>query len=358
MEESIDLYFQEGSSDKVYRIQLKEEPAGWTVNFQYGRRGTSLTTGTKTAKPVPYVNAKKIYTKIVNEKADKGYRPKSSPNSQSKVIDFTDPKDTEVRPQLLNEIDADDLEKYLSDPDWCAQEKYDGRRRMLLKDMDNIVGANRKGLTVDISDKIKCDMLILDDSFLFCELDGEILSDDCVMLFDLLCLNLTYKERYEELVGMFTDYKFDALRLVETAWTEQEKRAMLKRLIDDNAEGIVFKNIHSLYKPGRPNSGGDQLKFKFCATASCIVVKTNTTKRSISLAVYDDKDLEDVQVGNCTVYPNQDIPTAGSIVEVKYLYYFPGGSLFQPVLLGTGDCTRDDIDAVDCKLSKLKEKKV
>jgi bifunctional non-homologous end joining protein LigD len=340
----------------VYRIQLKEEPSGWTVNFQYGRRGSSLTTGTKTTKPVPYVNAKKIYTKVVNEKADKGYRPKSNPNTQSKVIDFTDSRDTEIRPQLLNEIDGDDLEKYLSDPDWCAQEKYDGRRRMLLKDADNIVGANRKGLTVDISDKIKFDMLLLDDSFLFCELDGEILSDDCVMLFDLLCLNLTYKERYEELVGMFTDYKFDALKLVETAWTEQEKRAMLKRLIDDNAEGIVFKNIHSLYKPGRPNSGGDQLKFKFCATASCIVVKTNATKRSISLAVYDDIGLY-VQVGNCTVYPNQDIPTAGSIVEVKYLYYFPGGSLFQPVLLGTGDCTRDDIDTVDCKLSKLKAKK-
>ena len=195
MEESIQLYFREGSSDKVYVVNLKEEPTGWRVNFAYGRRGASLTTGTKTTKPVPYINAKKIYNKVVNEKADKGYRPKSSPNSQSKAIDFTDPKDTEVRPQLLNEIDADDLEKYLSDPDWCAQEKYDGRRRMLLKDADNIVDANRKGLTVDISDKIKSDMLLLDDSFLFCELDGEILSDDCVMLFDLLCLNLTYKER-------------------------------------------------------------------------------------------------------------------------------------------------------------------
>jgi bifunctional non-homologous end joining protein LigD len=91
MEESIDLYFREGASDKIYLIQLNEEPSGWTVTFQYGRRGKSLTTGTKTKKPVPYMNAKKIYDRIVNQKGDKGYKKKNSSYSQSKIIDFNEP---------------------------------------------------------------------------------------------------------------------------------------------------------------------------------------------------------------------------------------------------------------------------
>jgi hypothetical protein len=33
---------------------------------------------------------------------------------------------------------------------------------------------------------------------------------------------------------------------------------------------------------------------------------------------------------------NQAIPTAGQIVEVRYLYACPRGSLYQPVTLGGG----------------------
>ena len=40
---SVALFYHEGSSDKVYNVQLVEESAGsCTVNFQYGRRGATL----------------------------------------------------------------------------------------------------------------------------------------------------------------------------------------------------------------------------------------------------------------------------------------------------------------------------
>jgi len=66
-------YYRAGSSDKVYQAAI--EPAGhqFVVNFAYGRRGTTLTTGTKTSSPVDYADAKKIYTKLVGEKKAKGY---------------------------------------------------------------------------------------------------------------------------------------------------------------------------------------------------------------------------------------------------------------------------------------------
>jgi len=43
------------------------------VNFAFGRRGSTLGTGTKTASPVDHDTAKGIYDKLVNEKRAKGY---------------------------------------------------------------------------------------------------------------------------------------------------------------------------------------------------------------------------------------------------------------------------------------------
>jgi bifunctional non-homologous end joining protein LigD len=61
------LYYREGSSDKVYQCQI--EPAGhrFTVNFAYGRRGSTLNTGTKTNVPVSFEDAQRIFDKLVKE---------------------------------------------------------------------------------------------------------------------------------------------------------------------------------------------------------------------------------------------------------------------------------------------------
>ena len=48
------------------------------------------------------------------------------------------------------------------------------------------------------------------------------------------------------------------------------------------------------------------------------------------------------------------IPAAGAIIEVRYLYAYPGGSLYQPVYL----CRRDDVALSACTLAQLKYKAV
>src|SRR5258708_4128233 len=60
-QERITLYYREGSSDKVYQAAI--EPAGdmFVVNYAHGRRGSTLSTGTKTSSPVDYDRAKCIY---------------------------------------------------------------------------------------------------------------------------------------------------------------------------------------------------------------------------------------------------------------------------------------------------------
>ena len=71
---SVSLFYQEGSSDKVYHIQLEETKGGHVVMFQYGRRNSTLKPGTKTDTPISLAEADKIYEKLLHEKTAKGYQ--------------------------------------------------------------------------------------------------------------------------------------------------------------------------------------------------------------------------------------------------------------------------------------------
>jgi len=69
------LSFREGSSDKLYEVDLCEVgPDAFVVNFRYGRRGSRLKEGVKTVSPVPRREAQEIYNDLVHSKTKKGYR--------------------------------------------------------------------------------------------------------------------------------------------------------------------------------------------------------------------------------------------------------------------------------------------
>jgi len=69
------LWFREGTSDKVYEVDLVEIVAGqYVVNFRFGRRGTPLKDGTKTPLPVDAARARSIYQKLIDEKLAGGYQ--------------------------------------------------------------------------------------------------------------------------------------------------------------------------------------------------------------------------------------------------------------------------------------------
>ncbi len=69
------LWFREGSSDKVYEVDLVELVAGqYVVNFRFGRRGAPLKDGTKTPLPVDAGKARTIFQKLVDEKLAGGYQ--------------------------------------------------------------------------------------------------------------------------------------------------------------------------------------------------------------------------------------------------------------------------------------------
>jgi bifunctional non-homologous end joining protein LigD len=348
--EKCTLYFREGSSDKVYQCSI--EPSGelFVVNFAYGRRGSTLTTGTKTSLPVDYDTAKKVFDKLVREKTSKGYTSGAdgTPYTQTAQSDRT----SGILPQLLNAIDEEDVNRLISDANWCLQEKFDGRRVMLMRAGPVITGVNRKGLTIGLpSSVMKSGETIRGDYIIDGEAVGETLH-----AFDILSLNgedlceKPYRVRLLALMKLLGNNPVPNIRIVETAFDANDKTSHFRELRDHKKEGAVLKRLDAPYKAGRPNSGGSQLKHKFYATVSVVVAKVNR-QRSVELRLLNQEGWE--LVGNVTIPPNHRIPPVGTIVEVRYLYAFPESNcLFQPVYLGE----RTDIGSEECVLSQLKYK--
>jgi bifunctional non-homologous end joining protein LigD len=345
--EQITLYIKQGRRDKVYNASLEEvEHNRFVVNFAYGRRGATLTTGTKTKSPVGYDAARTIYDKLVRSKTSKGYTP-GAEGIQYLHTD-ADIRETGVHCQLLNFIEEADVERFIKAPDWWAQEKYDGKR-MLLRKTDTVTAINRQGLSVGAPDVIVASADKIDQTSL---VDGEAVGDT-LHVFDLLEVDGTdlRSAPYGQRLAQLEHIGFGgAIVVAETAKTPQEKQRLYDRLRASGGEGIVFKQHVAPYTAGRPNSGGTQVKFKFYATAS-VVVTTINEKRSVGVAARDGEQF--VAVGNVTIPPNKEIPALNSRVEVRYLYAYPGGSLYQPTYIGP----RDDLRVEDCDIAQLKYKK-
>jgi bifunctional non-homologous end joining protein LigD len=349
---STSLYYQEGSSDKVYHVQIEDIGNGYVVNFQYGRRGSSLQSGTKTAIPVSERAASVIYDKLVKEKLAKGYKGGNTGGAvYTSVVSgaAVQPKThAGVALQLLNEIEEEDADKYINDPKWGMQEKFDGRR-LAVKVCDGVAQAiNKKGQIIDTNQAVIDMVKSVGHNIM---VDGEIVGDT-YHIFDLISFvaenarDWATNERHAELQNT----KALAANVVPMWTTTAEKRKAFDELRAANKEGVVFKLLDSTYTGGRPSSGGSQIKCKFWDSATVVVTSVSESKRSVGVSVQWRDD--SLAIGNVTIPPNYKIPAVGAIVEVKYLYYNPGGALYQPQYKGV----RDDQDIGDCLYRQLKAK--
>ena len=348
--QSASLHFREGSSDKVYQAAIEPKDDGYIVTFAYGRRGSTLTTGIKTPHIVTLQQAQTIYRKLLGSKLAKGYKLDGEPAtaySQS----GREGEDSGIRCQLLNPVEESELSRLLMGTTHCLQEKFDGRRLMVRKQGGEVTGINRRGLLVAIPEPIRLAVSLIPYDIL---IDGEAVGET-LHAFDLLELDghdlraRRYIERHAGLIVSIPPNQ-PALRWVSTAIDPNDKLEIYEDLHRTNCEGVVFKEVDAPFSPGRPNSGGSQLKFKFVESASFIVLSINS-KRSVALGLYDGENV--VTAGNVTIPPNHEIPLLGTVVEVRYLYAFKeSGSIYQPVYLGP----RQDIPERECTTEQLKYK--
>ena len=346
--ESTTLYYRQGSSDKVYQAAIEPKDGGWVVNYAFGRRGSTLSTGTKTSTAVNYEAARAIYDRLIKEKTAKGY----TPGEDGTPYQHSDKISTGIHCQLLNPIGDDDIEKLISDPAWWMQPKYDGRRLLIDMREDKIQGINRLGLSVALPKTLEAEVANFPLDVI---LDGEAVGDE-YHAFDVLLVGndkmggCRYADRHLRLMNVLVSFQHRHIQMAKTAITIEQKRELFDALKKANAEGVVFKQVDAPYIAGGPASGGPQLKYKFCETASFLVGSVNG-KRSVSLSLLNGKAF--VDAGNVTIPLNHPIPIAGSRVECRYLYAFKeSGCIFQPVYLGV----RDDIASEECTVDQLKYK--
>lgn len=346
---SASLFFCDGGSDKEYGLQLMQNTSGtYYVTCQWGRRGSTLQSGMKcTGQPLD--KATKVYDKLYAEKIGKGYK-EGAVSGTSYTPAPVASVDTGERfiPQLLNPIEEDMLEQYLRDDDYGMQEKKDGNHVTLVSRSSVGLSSlyNKKGK------QIGCPAVWGQDQGSASVLDGEAIGDT-FHVFDLLEIEgqdlrgKTYAERWHKLSLM----TFGAsIKIVPLAIGYAAKKKMYDQMVAGKKEGVVFKRLASLYTPGRPSSLGDMLKLKFYSTASVRVSGGRTGKHSVSLEILEGTKW--IPIGNVTIAPSVDLPAVGTIAEIRYLYAYRGGSLYQPTYLGP----RDDVDDDECVIKQLKYK--
>jgi len=354
--ERADLFFKEGTSDKVYHATLEKSGNGYVVNYAYGRRGSALKTGSKTTAPLSESKAREVFQKLVMEKTAKGYQYISKAAGVLSQIPTVSGNVKKPVHQcvLLNAVDNQFAQGLINTNLWVMQPKLDGVRFLLSKS-DCIEAFNRKGIPVscpnEISDSVQSADMYYEDGIGTFLIDGELVGD-VYHVFDILEKNgenLRVKplaERILVLNELMEDLECDNIVVVPTFFTKVQKQNAFDDLKKNNAEGVVFKAYNAIYTPGRPASGGNYLKHKFVETGSFVVSSINN-KRSVELCLYNG-----TTIGNVTIPVNFEVPKVESVVEVRYLYAYKNGSLYQPVYLGE----RSDIDASECTEDQLKYK--
>jgi bifunctional non-homologous end joining protein LigD len=366
----VELFFQEGSSDKLYIASLVDDGGGkFSVLVEWGRRGSTLNKGSK-AVGTPRAKAERELAKVIGEKTKKGYQeisaavapaavaPPVGEGSASRVAS-TGRKRTGQAAQLLNAVEDHALEALFDDGAWLAQPKLDGTRILAHVGSDSLVITNRAGQHSSAPREI---LEVLADAPKGTVLDGELVSTKSgttYWVFDLLQHGTAdlrtkgYLDRYQELDALVDELR-DPVRLVPAAATPSDKRALYAKLRAARSEGIVFKRRDAPYTAGRPASGGAQLKYKFVKT--CDVVLTANAGNAYQMAVWHSGELREIGkvfagTTNASRRQIDELIASGErpVAIVEYLYATEDDNLFQPVFLGL----RDDKEAEDCSLSQL-----
>lgn len=370
---SVSLFFQEGSSDKVYEGAIVEEPDGtFTVQVAWGRRGAPLQRGTKAVK-VTLARAEAALDKVVREKKGKGYEevtataapaavaPPVGQGSASKAGVGSRRARLGQAAQLLTSCAPDELEGLLADEAWVAQQKLDGARVLVhvpgSGQAREVVATNRAGEVTELAsaELLSCLAEATPGSIL----DGELVGGE-YHAFDLLqhgtqdLRGAGYLDRWLELDAL-VDQLSGPVRLVAVARTEAEKRALFARLEAERAEGIVFKRRDAPYVPGRPASGGAQRKHKFVKSADVVIVAN--AGNAYAMVVLDaegaERSVGKVFAGTTNASRKALDARLGAgerpVAEVEYLYATDDEQLFQPVFLRL----REDKAAEECTLDQL-----
>lgn len=226
-----------------------------------------------------------------------------------------------MKVQLLTVTDSPN--EFISDPQWCAQEKLNGERMIIEKRGITVRAFNRRGEERAIPAATLALAMTSGKDWL---IDGELIRD-----------NFTAFDLIEEgwMIGRFMNLEdVSPFPVVRTSFYERAKRDLLEAIENEKGEGVVFKKLNEPYRDGRDVNA---VKFKFWNSESFVVAHVNIAAGTVALQ-RDGKEC-----GKCQ-FPFAGIwPKVGDVVEIRFQSRGKTGKCIHPSMLGV----RTDIQACE-----------
>jgi ATP-dependent DNA ligase len=257
-----------------------------------------------------------------------------------------------LMPELLQEEPISSIQKYIKDSRYGFQEKYNGKRRVIIRDGGYVYCLNKESEVRDLPRSLAAKLLSHPlDRFV---LDCELMQDESLKVFDALILgkHLLGGEEYTTRLDMIRTAfgKFAYIEVASLVVTESEKRQFAQRLEGENAEGIVVRRLDATYKQG---DSRQHFKIKFWKTVDTVVISFERTDAaghptSVNIGCYDKKG-QLQRISGASLIGKDPSIRPGSVLEVKFLYSTPTGHIVQPAILGV----RDDKSPASCTMDKV-----
>ena len=357
---SASLFFSDlatgGTSNKEYRLHVIKQGSGYVVNFQYGRIGGTLQSGTMTkAGPVSFDEATKLFDRKYQEQFNQGYRPRTGEAQAAAPVAAPQAAIGQRTPypiEALEEIEDHEADIYLHSLKYWLQKKNNGEFRQIQKLANGTyLGFNKLGNVVsDLPreivhelDKMKAKTFFVAGELMgnrwvgenLLELDGEDYSRH------------SYSERFDELEGLILA-KARHVTITATWKGVRDKLEGVAALKNSRAEGEVYKLISAIYQPGK---SGQHKKHKYVKTLSALVTAIgHDDHNSATIGLYEGNKI--IEVGHCSLNGKQEVKV-GAVVEVNYLYATEGKRLVQARLPKGKRAIRTDVNPRECTTAQM-----
>jgi ATP-dependent DNA ligase len=248
----------------------------------------------------------------------------------------------------------------IENDDYYFSQKIDGRRILITFHDGKMIPLNRSGDKTNLPPaiaRIMHNSQLVQGEF---ALDGELIKTSeghgHLFLFDLPRAGglISPRSMYEDRLVALEELSVQAFRddgsisCLPVARTAVEKHRLVRGLLAAHAEGVILRKRGGSYIEGARTV--DMLKVKFTKTADCVVIGMGRSgKHNLVLGCFDGSG-QMVEVGVVSALTGDGgAAVEGSVVEVTYLHFSPGGKMVQPVK----PKLRWDKKAQDCLLDQF-----
>jgi len=257
----------------------------------------------------------------------------------------------QFKSELVTKVGISRAGRFISNFQWGAQEKFNGERRTIVKQGNQILSFNRDGNPSKALDPRVIEVFRshpLSQYIIDIELVGK-KGQEHIFILDVLILgdeaplaSMTYEYREKRAHQEFGDFN-QMVTVVYTTRTSEAKKALMLKLETDKAEGIVFRKMSAPYKQGR---SGQHFAIKFWKDLDAVVIGPSPEEHnSVRVGLFlKNGTLHEI----CGVSLNgKPVAKRGDVICMKYLYGTKELHAVQPELLFVRTDKRPEACTID-----------